>query len=59
MSKFAQLKELIASAEEDALKFYDKANAAAGTRLRKALQEAKTLAQDIRNEVTALKNKGK
>ncbi|GGC33519.1 hypothetical protein GCM10011386_27040 [Parapedobacter defluvii] len=59
MSKFTQLKELIASAEEDAAKFYDKANGAAGTRLRKALQEVKTLAQDIRNEVTSLKNKGK
>lgn len=59
MSKFTQLKDLIASAGDDAAKFYEKGNAAAGTRLRKALQEAKTLAQDIRNEVTAIKNKGK
>ena len=59
MSKFAQLKTLIASAETDADKFFNKGNGAAGTRLRKALQEAKSLAQDIRNEVTAIKNKGK
>jgi hypothetical protein len=31
-------------------------NKAAGTRLRGALQSAKTFAQDIRNEVTAKKN---
>lgn len=59
MNKFNQLKELVATAEADAEKFYQKANAAAGTRLRKALQEAKTLSQEIRGEVTAIKNKGK
>ncbi|MDF2518815.1 MAG: histone, partial [Sphingobacterium sp.] len=34
-------------------------NSAAGTRVRKGLQDIKTLAQEIRNEVTAKKNSGK
>lgn len=56
MDRFNELKDLIASIDEDAVKFYEKGNAAAGTRIRKALQQAKTLAQDIRNDVTAKKN---
>lgn len=56
MEKFIQLKNLIASAETDAVKFFEKGNAAAGTRLRNVLQQTKVLAQDIRNEVTAKKN---
>ncbi|ADY51322.1 hypothetical protein Pedsa_0749 [Pseudopedobacter saltans DSM 12145] len=59
MEKFSKVKELIASAEADAEKFYNNGNGAAGTRLRKALQEIKGLAQEIRNEVTELKNKEK
>lgn len=57
MEKFNELKELIASAEKEAVAFYEKGNKAAGTRLRGALQQLKTLAQDIRNHVTEIKNK--
>ncbi|MFC6100718.1 histone H1 [Olivibacter domesticus] len=57
MDKFGKLKELIASVEGDADKFYNKGNAAAGTRVRKAMQDLKNLAQEIRNDVTAIKNK--
>lgn len=57
MEKFTQLKELIASIEADAEKFYNKGSKAAGTRVRGGMQEIKALAQEIRNEVTALKNK--
>ena len=59
MAKFAQLKSVIENAEHDVEKFYKGGNHAAGTRLRKSLQEIKTLAQDIRQEVTDLKNKVK
>ncbi|QNL48732.1 histone H1 [Olivibacter sp. SDN3] len=59
MKKFNELKALIASIEDDAVKFYEKGNSAAGTRVRTGLQKAKTLAQDLRNEVTAIKNKAK
>jgi hypothetical protein len=57
MQKFQDLKNLIASLEADADKFYNKANSAAGTRLRKGMQELKNLAQVIRSEVQDLKNK--
>ena len=59
MEKFNQLKELVASIEVDADKFYNKKSGAAGTRVRKGLQEIKNLAQTIRNEVTEIKNKEK
>jgi len=57
MEKFTQLKELLASIEADADKFYNKGSKAAGTRVRGGMQEIKALAQEIRQEVTALKNK--
>ena len=57
MENFNKIKELILSAEEDAVKFFDANNGAAGTRLRKAMQESKALAQDIRKEVLEIKNK--
>lgn len=57
MDKFNQLKQLIAEAEDNAQKFYDKSNKAAGTRLRKAMLEAKNLAHEIRKEVVDIKNK--
>ncbi len=56
MDKFLKLKELIASTEADAGKFYSGGNSAAGTRLRKAMQDLKGLAQEIRTEVTDKKN---
>jgi hypothetical protein len=55
-AKFEQLKELVGSLEADAEKFYNKSNSAAGTRLRKGLQDLKNLAQDIRLEVQTEKN---
>ena len=57
MQKFNALKTLIASLEGDADKFYAKGNSAAGTRLRKGMQELKNMAQLIRSEVQELKNK--
>ncbi|MHA4893397.1 histone H1 [Pedobacter sp. PWIIR3] len=56
MDKFTTLKELVSSVEADVQKFYDGGNGAAGTRVRKAMQDLKTLAQDIRTEVTEKKN---
>ncbi len=57
MQKFQDLKNLIASLEGDAEKFYSKGNSAAGTRLRKGMQDLKNMAQLIRAEVQELKNK--
>lgn len=59
MSKYTELKEAFANLEADADKFYNSKNAAAGTRLRKGLQILKTLAQEVRTEVTDTKNAGK
>jgi hypothetical protein len=56
MKKFEELKNLVASVENDAKAFYDKGNKAAGTRLRNALQQIKGAATDIRKEVTDKKN---
>ena len=59
MDKFNQLKALVAGLEEDATKFYDKNNKAAGVRLRKGLQDIKTLSQALRQDVSAKNNEGK
>ena len=59
MEKFSKLKELVAGVEADADKFYNSGNGAACTRVRKAMQELKNLAQEIRTEVTEKKNTDK
>lgn len=59
MEKFEKVKELVSAIEADATKFYENGNAAAGTRVRKAMQDLKVLAQDIRTEVTEKKNSAK
>ncbi len=51
MQKFNDLKNLINNLEADVIKFYEKENAAAGTRVRKGMQDIKKLVQDIRVEV--------
>ncbi len=56
MNPFPKLKALIDSLEEDFSKSYDKQTAAAGTRVRKGMQEVKDMAQDIRVEVQSMKN---
>ena len=56
MKQIAKLKELIASAETDADKFFSKGNSAAGTRLRKTMQQLKVTAQEVRAAVTEKKN---
>lgn len=56
MNKFGALKDLVMSLESDFSKFYDKGNNAAGTRVRKGMQELKNMAQEIRKEVQDMKN---
>lgn len=58
MNRFEQLKELVMSLEGDFSKFYDKKNQAAGTRVRKGMQDLKNMAQEIRVEVQDIKNNG-
>ena len=56
-----RLEQLIALLEEtrvDHDKFFNGGNNAAGTRVRKAMQEVKVLAQELRVEVRDTKNAG-
>ncbi len=57
MKKFEELKALLASLEPDVEKFYSKQNSAAGTRVRKGMQDLKNLAQEIRVEIQDMKQK--
>lgn len=57
MKQFEEVKKLVAELEGDADKFYNKGNSAAGTRVRKGMQDLKNLAQAIRLEVQDTKNK--
>ncbi len=58
MSKYEDLKAKVHEIEEDVGKFFEKGNNAAGTRIRKAMQEVKAAAQGIRQEVQERKNQG-
>lgn len=55
MGKFEDLKSLVESMNEDYAKFSEKGNSAAGTRVRKTLQDVKKLAQEMRVEISEKK----
>ena len=56
--RYAELQKLVAGMAADFQKFYNDNNKAAGTRVRNAMQELKTFAQTVRNEVSTIKNGG-
>jgi hypothetical protein len=56
MKKFEEIKSLVDSISNDVEKFYKNGNNAAGTRVRKAMQDLKGLAQAMRLEVQEMKN---
>ncbi len=56
MNKYENLKNIVAAMQADVEKFYN-GNAAAGTRVRKALQDVKKAAQEFRVEVQEMKAK--
>ncbi len=51
MNKLDELKNFIDSMQGDYEKFFVKGKNAAGTRLRKSLQELRRMAQELRNEI--------
>lgn len=55
MSKYEDLIQAVQNLHTDFEKFYDKGQAAAGTRLRKGLSELRKLAQDVRKDVQDVK----
>lgn len=54
MQKYETLKSLVAGMEADVTKFYG-GNNAAGTRVRKHLQDVKKACQDMRDEVQEIR----
>ena len=58
-ARYTELQALVAGMAADFQKFYQDGNKAAGTRVRLAMQELKTFAQTVRNEVQTIKNEGK
>jgi len=55
-NRYQEFKTILEAAEGDFEKFYDKGVAAAGTRVRKALQELAGLCKEVRKDVTETKN---
>jgi hypothetical protein len=55
MKEYEKIKQLIAVIEEDVIKFSEKGNAAAGTRVRKGLQDVKRACQEMRDAIQNLK----
>lgn len=58
-ARYTELQALVAGMAADFQKFYVDGNKAAGTRVRLAMQELKTFAQNVRTEVQSIKNGGK
>jgi hypothetical protein len=58
VARYTELQALVAGMAADFQKFYADGNKAAGTRVRLAMQELKTFAQTVRNEVQTIKNGG-
>jgi len=59
MSRFTEIRDLLNSFEKDFIKFYEKGNKSAGTRVRKEMNELKKKAQEIRKEIQDIKLKAK
>ncbi len=59
MSRYSELRDLLNSFEKDFIKFYEKGNKSAGTRVRKEMNELKKKAQEIRKEIQEIKQKAK
>lgn len=55
MNKFHELVDLVQSFQKDFEKFYEKQNKSAGTRVRKHMAALKRKAQEIRNDIQAIK----
>lgn len=59
MNKYSELLDLVTGLKDDFEKFYDKGNGAAGTRVRKGLQDIAAFAKTTRTEVQEIKNNQK
>jgi Histone H1-like protein Hc1 len=59
MNRLQELRDLLNTFEKDFVKFYEKGNKSAGTRVRKHMNELKRKAQEIRKEIQEIKGKTK
>lgn len=59
MESYNNLFKLVSELHKDVEKFHVKGNDSAGVRIRKAMQDLKALAQDIRDEVQDIRKKRK
>ena len=57
-NRLEQLITLLEETRDDHDKFFERGNNAAGTRVRKVMQEIKLMAQDLRLDVQETKNAG-
>jgi len=55
-NRYQDFTKIMEAMENDFEKFYDKEVGAAGTRVRKHLQDLAKLCKEVRNDVTAVKN---
>ena len=55
MENLEKIQEVLSTAHADAEKFSN-GNKSAGTRIRKAMQKIKVLAQEVRTEIQTIKN---
>lgn len=55
MARYDELRQKVDEMERDFHQFYEKGNKAAGTRVRKYMQDLKQFAQDVRTEVQDMK----
>ncbi len=56
MNRYEELKAMLEGFQDDFEKFYVKGNKSAGVRVRKAMNELKKKAQEVRLEVQNMKN---
>ena len=54
-TKFQELLQVVEQTEKDRSKFFEKGNASAGTRLRKALMSVKGLCHELRQDIQSIK----
>ena len=58
MENVNRIQEVLNNVHQTDVEKFGNGNKAAGTRIRKAMQEIKTLAQNVRTQVQTIKNSG-
>lgn len=58
MEEYLKLKEMVESLEKDVLKFMNKGNSSAGTRVTVGVRHIKGLADELRKRILQIKKEG-